>query len=70
MPEPGDFITAFSPQAGRCFRMVYSVQLQATHCRQPPAWKGVWRDRTGKSWYAEACREHAPKVTSAASEGF
>ena len=38
MPEPGDLIEAFSPQPGRCFRMVYSVQLQATHCRQEPAW--------------------------------
>ena len=34
MPEPGDLITAFSPQPGRCFRMVYSVQLQADHCRR------------------------------------
>ena len=62
-PEPGDLIAAFSPQPGRCFRMVQSRQLQATHCRGEPAWKGVWRDRTGKSWYVEECREHAPKVT-------
>lgn len=62
-PQPGDLITAFSVQPGRCFKMVYSRQLQATHCRrQPPAWKGVWRDATGRSWYVEACREHAPKV--------
>jgi hypothetical protein len=40
------------------------------HCRQPPAWKGLWRDRTGKSWYVEACGYHAPKITSDASEGF
>jgi hypothetical protein len=70
MPEPGDLIAAFSPQPVRCFRMVQSVHLQATHCRQEPAWKGLWRDRTGKSWYVEACREHAPKVTSRAGEGF
>ncbi len=37
MPEPGDLITAFSPQPGRCFRMVQSRQLQATHCRGEPA---------------------------------
>ena len=24
MPEPGDLIEAFSPQPGRCFRMVQS----------------------------------------------
>ena len=29
MPEPGDLITAFAPLPGRCFRMVYSHQLQA-----------------------------------------
>jgi hypothetical protein len=69
MPEPGDLITPFSPQPGRCFRMVQSRQLQATHCSGVPEWKGVWRDRLGKSWYVEACREHAPKVTSEASEG-
>jgi hypothetical protein len=39
MPQPGDLITAFSPEPGRCFRLVYSRQLQATHCRQPPAWR-------------------------------
>jgi hypothetical protein len=61
MPEPGDLITAFSVRPGTCFRMVYDHNLQADHCRQPPAWKGTWRDATGRSWYAEACREHAPK---------
>jgi len=24
----------------------------------------------GRSWYIEACREHAPKVTSTSTEGF
>jgi hypothetical protein len=66
MPQPGDLIAAFSPQPGRCFRMVQSRQLQATHCYEPPAWKGIWCDRTGRSWYVEACREHALKVTSTA----
>ena len=51
--EPGDLITAISPQAGRCFRMVYSTQLQSTHCYEPPAWKGVWKDRAGRSWYVK-----------------
>ena len=70
MPEPGDLITAFSPQPGRCFRMVYSHQLQADHCRQPPAWKGQWQDVKGHWWYIEACRKHAPQVTSGTSEGI
>jgi hypothetical protein len=70
MPEPGDLIEAFSPLPDRCFRMIQSRQLQATHCRGEPAWKGVWKDRSGRSWYVEGCREHAPKVTSDQSEGF
>jgi hypothetical protein len=41
MPEPGDLIAAFSPQPGRCFRMVYDHQLQADHCRGVPEWKRV-----------------------------
>ncbi len=70
MPEPGDLIAAFSPHPGRCLRMVVGHQLQADHCHQPPAWKGVWTDRKGKSWYVEACRSHAPKLSSPASEGY
>ncbi len=70
MPEPGDLVTAFSPQPGRCFRMVYSVQLQSTHCRRPPAWKGIWRDTKGRRWYVEACAEHAPRLPSDPSKGF
>ena len=61
-PEPNDLITAFAPLPGRCFRMVYSHQLQADHCRQAPAWKGQWRDVKGHWWYVESCREHALKV--------
>ena len=38
---PGDLITAFSPQP---VRIVQARQLQVTHCRQEPAWKGTWRD--------------------------
>jgi hypothetical protein len=43
--------------------MVYSDQLQATHCYEPTVWKGIWKDRLGKSHYVEACREHAPKAS-------
>ena len=67
MPEPGDLISAFSAQPGRCFRMIYDVQLQAEHCRKPLAWKGTCREAKGKSWYVEACREHAPKSAGAQS---
>ena len=67
---PGDLIEAFSPLPDRCFRMVQSRQLQATHCRGVPAWKGVWKDRSGHSWYVEACWEHAPKVARRGVGGF
>jgi len=70
MPEPGDPVEAFSPQPDRCFPMVSSRRLLATHCRREPAWKGDWKDRAGHSWYVEACRQHAPKLTSAVAEGF
>jgi hypothetical protein len=68
MPELGDFITAFSPQPGRCFRMVYSRQLQATHCYELPVWKGIWKDRKGRSWYVELCREHGPWLSHVLTE--
>jgi hypothetical protein len=47
MPEPGDLHGGFFIAPGRCFRMIYSDQLQATHCYEKPAWKGVWKDRLG-----------------------
>ena len=55
MPEPGDLHRGFFIAPGRCFRMGYSDQLQATHCYEKPAWKGIWKDRKGKRWYVEAC---------------
>ena len=61
-PHPGDLITAFSPQPGRCFRMVQSEQLQATHCYEPPVWRGKWQDAKGHWWWVEACRAHAPRI--------
>jgi hypothetical protein len=70
MPEPGDLIPhSFSPQPGRCHKMIYSSQLQATHRYKPTAWKGIWKDRKGKSWYVEACAEHAPKVRPSKRQG-
>jgi hypothetical protein len=45
--------------------MVYGHLLQADHCRQPPAWKGIWKDPKGRSHYVEACGEHAPKASAA-----
>jgi hypothetical protein len=31
--------------------MVYSQQLQATHCRQAPAWTGRWFSPRGDRWF-------------------
>jgi hypothetical protein len=63
MPQPGDLLTAFCPRAGTCHKVIYSPQLQATHCRQAPAWKGIWRDVKGRSWYVETGAQHAPKLS-------
>jgi hypothetical protein len=59
MPEPGDLLPySFAAIPGRCCRMIYSPQIQAMHCLKAPAWKGVWTDRKGGSWYLEACNDH------------
>jgi hypothetical protein len=42
MPEPGDVCPGFVAEAGECWRMVYSRQLQATHCAETPSWTGRW----------------------------
>jgi hypothetical protein len=65
MPLPGDLHPGFFVSSGRCFRMIFSDQLQADHCYERPAWKGPWRDAKGRTWYVEACREHAPKLKGA-----
>jgi hypothetical protein len=62
MPEPGDAVPySFTAMPGRCLRLVYDHNLQAHHCPEPVAWKGIWTDRTGTRHAVEACREHAPK---------
>ena len=50
--------------------MIQSRQLQATHCRGEPAWKGQVARPQGPLVVVEACREHAPKLSSRPSEGF
>jgi hypothetical protein len=32
MPEPGQVCPGFMAEVGRCWRMVYDHNLQATHC--------------------------------------
>ena len=46
-------------------RMVPRVTGHRPDCwpaKLPPAWKGIWRDATGRSWCVQARREHAPNV--------
>jgi len=40
VPEPGDLITAFSPQPGQCSRMIYSISCRRPTASEAPAWKG------------------------------
>ena len=39
-------------------------------CRQEPAWKGVWGDRTGHKGTWRRARARARKVNGDSSEGF
>jgi hypothetical protein len=71
MPRPGDLVPhSFAPLPGRCHKLIYSPQIQAMHCPDPPAWKGIWKDRKGRSWYVEACAEHAPSWVTAEDVGL
>jgi hypothetical protein len=42
MGSPGDVCRAFT-QSDRCWRMVYSAQMQATHCRKATTFTERWR---------------------------
>ena len=64
MPAPGDVHPGFLAEAGRCWRLVYSEQLQATHCVGSPAWTGRWLRPKGDRWFPVwACPEHLQGLT-------
>jgi hypothetical protein len=64
IPRPGDIHPGFTAEPGRCWRMVYTKQLQATHCRQPPEWTGRWFSPRGDRWWGVwACPEHLDGLT-------
>jgi len=65
MPVPGDPVPrSFIAQPGRCFRLVYSAQLQATHCREEPSWTGRWFNLRGDRWWRVwACQDHLDGLT-------
>jgi hypothetical protein len=44
--------------------MVYSRQLQATHCRGEPTWTGRWFSPNGDRWWGVwACERHLDGLT-------
>src|ERR1019366_6191863 len=40
-------------------RLIYSPQLQSTHCYEPARWRGRWKDVKGKMHRVWACDGHA-----------
>ena len=65
MPVPGDLSPGFFVSPGRCFRMIYSPQLQSTHCYEPAPWRGRWKDAHGTVHRAWSCEEHAGALEGA-----
>ena len=64
MPEPGEPCPGFIAEAGRCWRMVYSQQMQATHCGQTPTYTGRWFSPRGDRWFRVwACPGHLEGLT-------
>jgi hypothetical protein len=65
MPQPGDLSPGFFVSTRRCFRFVYSLQLQSTHCDEPAPWRGRWKDTKGKVYQAWACESHVGALEGA-----
>jgi hypothetical protein len=64
MPEPGDPCPGFIAQPGECWQMIYSKQMQATHCRETPSGTGRWFSPTGDRWWRVwACPDHLVGLT-------
>jgi hypothetical protein len=64
MPKPGDACPGFMAEPGRCWRLMYSQQLQSTHCAGRPTWTGRYftpkGDRRFRVW---ACPKHLEGLT-------
>ena len=64
MPQPGDVCPGFLADPPRCWRMVYSPQLQADHCRTPVDWTGRCRSpKLDRWWIVGACDAHTDGLT-------
>lgn len=64
LPCPRDRSPGIISEPGRCWALVYSRQLQSTHCTSPPANTGRWftpnGDRCFRVW---SCAEHLKGLT-------
>jgi hypothetical protein len=50
--------------------MVYSRQMQATHCREAPSWTGRWFSPKGDRWWRVwACPDHLEGLTGYVTSG-
>ncbi len=59
LPVPATRALVSSPGPTGAGGLVYSSQLQATHCREAPAWTGRWFSPRGDRWFRVwACPEH------------
>ena len=64
MPEPDDSCPGFMSAPGRCWRMLYDRNLQATHCCEAPSWTGRWFSPKGERWWRVwACPDHLEGLT-------
>jgi hypothetical protein len=64
MPKPGDPCPGFIAEPGRSWQMIYSHQLRATHCIEPPSWSGRWFTPSGDRWFRVwACDDHLDGLT-------
>ncbi|HET6811913.1 MAG TPA: hypothetical protein VFH50_12970 [Acidimicrobiales bacterium] len=61
------YANAFHLEPGRCFRMVArdGGKGPPTHCTEPVALRGRFRDGAGRTHRAEACEGHADALTHA-----
>jgi hypothetical protein len=56
------YTQAFSPLAGRCFRLVSGGEGGGpAHCPELPVWRGPFRARNGRRYRVEACEGHRPR---------
>jgi hypothetical protein len=62
--RPGDTLTGFFVAEGRCFRMVASRQIQATHCDETVRWRGRFTDTAGRVHRVWSCERHAHDLSA------